>query len=147
MILNSKYKVWWTHYNHKVKEKEQLTIHSLIDKINDIVVSSSARADIMPKVKKALLHQEILYTQSFSTCTIEELDEFNRPAQVISTGMALVHPKDNFDRKKGVLISFKDAVSKISDKNIRTAIWKDFLGKVGKYSTMKSPKRGLRSSV
>lgn len=143
MILNSKYKVWWTHYNHKVKEKEQLTIHSLIDKINDIVVSSSARADIMPKVKKTLLHQETFYTQSFSTCTIEELDEFNRPAQIISTGTALVHPKDNFDRKRGVFISFKDAISKIPDRNIRTGIWKDFFDKTGKHNIVKHSKYRL----
>lgn len=119
MIVDKKYKITWGHYN---KDNDVELTNEKLRVIIFEAISSSTRIEAMEKISSALDSKE-RYDKSFSRCIIEIGGEF---WTTFSTGMAIVHPNDTFNRKKGVLVSFSDAVSNIEDRVVRTILWNAF---------------------
>lgn len=125
MIIDDKYKVSWRHYN-KDNDITELTKDELREEIFKAMESTS-KAGAIVKIDR-LLAPAIRYNKSFSECTVESLYTVDSKSSwvIFSKGIAIVNPNDNFNRKKGVLISFDDAVSNIEDRSIRTLLWNTF---------------------
>lgn len=119
MIVNRTYKVSWKHFNKEdvkvVGDGEKLAA------INSIVNKAVARGDIMQEVTK-LFQPELVFSRSFSKCLIEKKKDTGEYAPM-SSGLAIVHPNDSFNRKKGVFIAFDDAVANIEDREVRGVLW------------------------
>lgn len=112
------YKVSWEHNNEKAKK--YYTSSERIVEIHKVIDSSSNREESKNQITK-LLQDQIRYASSFSKCIIEK-DNGD-----IYEGMAYLHPNDTFDRKKGMDVSFKDAVLNIDNKQTRRLLWRWYL--------------------
>lgn len=60
-----------------------------------------------------------------SQCIIDEI--VGEQFITVSEGISVKHPNDPFDRHIGISESFKKAVAKVDDRNIRKQLWEDFL--------------------
>lgn len=116
MIIEKKYKVSWKHYNKDNDVK--LTEEQLGAKVLDLIDQSNSRAATKEAISSLFKNNIPQYDKSHSNCIIEELEEETNQWKTISVGISIVHPDDNFNRKKGILESFKDAVSNIGTPNI-----------------------------
>lgn len=127
MILNKRYKVIWKHFNNT---KAALTYMELNKEVKDILRMSDNKTKALSDIEDLFLKQRDIslnvLTQSHSLCNIIDLDS---DTEKIVNGISLVHPNDQFNRKKGVRESFKDAVNKFEgkeNKELRTEFWKLF---------------------
>jgi len=125
MIINKIFRVSWVHYNRDMNLP--LTLEQIETKIVEIMVedvdkfsTQKAIIDLIEKEKNKPL------IKSHSKCIIERLHEESNIWVTNSTGLGIVHPKDTFNRKKGILVSFDDAVSKIEGRAVRTMLWDAF---------------------
>lgn len=64
--------------------------------------------------------------KSSSQCIIQDI---THPVQTY-TSISICSKDDNFDKKEGIFISFKRAVTQVPDKEDRKAIWKAFYNRV-----------------
>lgn len=124
MIVNDTYKISWNHYNkdNDIELSKEELRNELIKAIN-----SFTRVQATEKINELLVPKE-KYSKSFSKCTIDSkyIVDNTMTWVTFSTGIAIVHPNDTFNRKKGILVSFDDAVSNIENRDIRTLLWDAF---------------------
>lgn len=118
MIVNNRYKIYWEHNNEGAKV--YLSNEELTDKLVEIVDKSTSRENTKEKIFE-LMKTRKSFRRSFSKCFIEDLEKETK-----FEGLAIVHPNDTFDKKKGMYISLKDAIINIKSYGERLLIWKEY---------------------
>ena len=131
MIIDNKYKVTWSHYN---KDRDvDMPKETMKDLILNLVEKSKSKEMLMDNITE-FLEEKPRYDKSHSRCSIFELVDDGW--FLIADGLAIVHPNDKFNRKKGVFESLKNATLQtingeedgehIIPKKIRSIIWEEF---------------------
>jgi len=119
MIINNKYKVSWKHNDESAKK--YLSNSELREAVREIITTNPSRSSSIEAIDKLIASQE-KFSRSFSKCFIEDLTTGE-----VHEGVGLVHPGCGFDRKKGMEVSFRDAVLGIGSRVTRRMLWMVYL--------------------
>lgn len=67
--------------------------------------------------------------KSYSQCIVTATTVVRNGQEIYTTytGLSKTHPKDTYNRKVGMKVSFSDAVKQIDDKEVRTILWDLFM--------------------
>lgn len=128
-----KYKVFWRHNNESAKV--YFTDEEMQEKVIEMV-SANVDKKVIFKELKELFATQVRYESSFSECFIHEVMidssiEAMRQEKPLLKGITVLHPKETFNRKRGVYESFKDAMreareTNLLDKAMRSKLWDKF---------------------